>query len=1707
MMKTRHYSALGTRLRVFRANAMMAVMVLAVSMRPAPAQNDDFVTVSAIEFQQLVYSAHLLAQMDEKPELDASLQVLLELHRRNPKADRIVLVGVLRQAIDEYRTQAPPGLRKHGSRDEILAAYLCALLRIGEHAHFGSPNLTLLNSLMTRAPAPTGEPQADMFHSGSRTLLEAEGDLAKRRGLLDACTARAQLNSGFRAGMDDLLQPETFVSLGNTPAEIVGNTNSALHGNPTIRTLVAISATNSGSLTVSSNTLVTLFTNETQTFWDIIHTNLALQRDVDQSHPDLMAYLADKEAMDADAQRFETLRQGQSRQIASATAAVLVHSKLMQAAPPMLKLSGQMQGVVEGLHKFTDGLAAFGEKDATKLARIAASGNMVAGGLQLLSLFTGGETAEDSIAREIGNLKTLLGDLSTNMNYRFDRVDQSLTEIFNTLNERFDQVEIKLDAQGRQIAQLNGDVDKIRFSLLDVQTDLVRIERNLSTFHALDWRFGLLEQMNLGLGYEARVGTPMAYDLYSPSYVGMENVFFTHAYNRAASETLSRCDTLPVGDADLYYQLCPGGATNVYAETLNYIRKGLRERLGQTYLPAEPPLVNPQDWSAGAMAWLQLALENPGHFRKYQGSLDRLNGIINQGRELTNFFRSLTFAGANLNRPLYDALKDYYLGKLASFTHQVRAAEQQFATGTNFALDSWRRWDIEAPRVTSATTQVLPAATVADSIADWSPAGTAGQNGWVCGYYDRSLDPNGMYQDWDFAAFPHDGRGYSATDFWTGYSYDWYAGNPPWDEMLGEMGHPNSNNGGAVDVANHGTHEHWVVRRWISTVDGNFKCRFRFRKVNLACGDGVIGLVYRNGALIYSQGIAGNDRVGRDDVIALPALRVGQRLDFMLAPGSLDHCDGSAFSATIFPGEPAANRWLTSDPSRGHIGAGSVHTLSLKADGTVLGWGAGGPGTSGGPNLGQTTIPPGLNNVVAVVGGYRHSLAIKGDGTVVGWGDNYRGEINIPAGLNNVVGLAGGTWFTLAVKGDGTVVGWGDNRQGETTIPPGLNNVVAVAAGENHSLALRADGTLVAWGDNSYGQTSIPGGLWSMTAIAAGDYHCLALGQNGRVVGWGDNRYGQVAIPAAANSNVVAIAARGLHSVALKSDGTVLAWGYNSAGEATVPAGLNNVVAIAAGDMHNVALKADGAIVCWGDNRYRQATTLASAIDLAAWGHYPAGLWDVPSGPSPVTAVASGSAHTLALTAGGSVLAWGLNTWGQTNVPSQAQQGVVALAAGLGHSLVLTTNGSVLAWGLNDLGQANVPASAQSGIVAISAGAKHSLALSSLGDVFAWGLNGSGQANVPPDVQGRAVAIAAGGEHNLALTTEGVVWAWGGNSSGQATVSTEARSGVVAIAAGRYHSLALATNGSVVAWGLNTHGECTVPSWAQSGVVAISAGLHHSAALKADGTVVVWGSGPAAFELPVWSNIVAIAAGDQHTMALQAGAPSGGDRENAIPFVRASIPVRVVSLLRANHDYLFAESSRAGPLQTAGTELSGAKALLTAVLELAMPYTLERDDVLHGFLYGSEPLMDLDSARIFYQKQNVNLLTRPAYAPLVLSEVANLRFLRFAERLQACLDDLAATRQPEYPRLVDHTLRLLELLRDSWSTVSPPVLEMFSAADSPRLLLYGEPHANYAVQYSDSLEVPNWTTGTITNLHDQEQVRLPAPGSTQRFYRAVLPAR
>jgi alpha-tubulin suppressor-like RCC1 family protein len=316
------------------------------------------------------------------------------------------------------------------------------------------------------------------------------------------------------------------------------------------------------------------------------------------------------------------------------------------------------------------------------------------------------------------------------------------------------------------------------------------------------------------------------------------------------------------------------------------------------------------------------------------------------------------------------------------------------------------------------------------------------------------------------------------------------------------------------------------------------------------------------------------------------------------------------------------------------LAAGGGHTLALCSDGTVAGWGDNSAGQVGYASSSGTVYAPvavsvagssALNGktVVAIAAGSIHSLALCSDGTVVGWGNNGSGQLGTGSSTTYI---SSGDYRPVAVS----VLSGSSALDGK--------RVVAIAAGAYHSLALCSDGTVVAWGANDSGQlgdttttqrnfpvvvNAVCGvsALYgrTVTAVAAGGYHSLALCSDGTVVAWGRNANGQLGdktlsqrsmpVPVSTTSGlsalfgktVVMIAAGGTHSLALCSDGSIAAWGNNSGtqlGEGSnvqrqwpvavsTSSGFSilfgkTVTSIAAGIGHSLALCSDGTLAAWG---------------------------------------------------------------------------------------------------------------------------------------------------------------------------------------------------------------------------------------------------------------------------------------------------------------------------------------------------------------------------------------------------------------------------------------------------------------------------------------------------------------------------------------------
>jgi alpha-tubulin suppressor-like RCC1 family protein len=181
------------------------------------------------------------------------------------------------------------------------------------------------------------------------------------------------------------------------------------------------------------------------------------------------------------------------------------------------------------------------------------------------------------------------------------------------------------------------------------------------------------------------------------------------------------------------------------------------------------------------------------------------------------------------------------------------------------------------------------------------------------------------------------------------------------------------------------------------------------------------------------------------------------------------------------------------------VAAGYYHSIAVRQNGTLWGWGRNNYGQIGDSTTTNKNVPTqealGDTDWETVASGYNHSLALKNDGSLWGWGynnyamigDGTRTSRSTPtqeaSSATDWVALDGGNYHSLALKSDGTLWGWGYNNYGQLTIginlwrygPEGLEadtQNAMVSASQYQSSVITNDGRLITWGATNGAQSA-----------------------------------------------------------------------------------------------------------------------------------------------------------------------------------------------------------------------------------------------------------------------------------------------------------------------------------------------------------------------------------------------------------------------------------------------------------------------------------------------------------------------------------------------------------------------------------------------------------------------------------------------------------
>jgi len=584
--------------------------------------------------------------------------------------------------------------------------------------------------------------------------------------------------------------------------------------------------------------------------------------------------------------------------------------------------------------------------------------------------------------------------------------------------------------------------------------------------------------------------------------------------------------------------------------------------------------------------------------------------------------------------------------------------------------------------------------------------------------------------------------------------------------------------------------------------------------------------------------------------------------------------------------------------------SGAYGVVALKTDGSLWTWGYNGNYQLATGNTTSYSSPKQIStgttwkSVSASDNTTSHTMGVRTDGTLWGWGSNNYGQLgtnnttvySLPkqiGALNNWLAVTAGYQFTLAVKTDGTLWTWGRQDRGygvlginntsnysspkQVGFPSALTNWTSKLYTANNivAAAIKNDGTLWTWGYNGYGQLGSNntnnynspkqvGALttWRQLALSTSDpSHMLGITQDGKLFGWGYNGYGQLGSNNTSNYSSP-------KQIGSNSNWHSIGAGFNSSfGVQTTnvfpPNPPTNLVATPY-NLNTMVVTMNSPSVTATPQNW---TVTSQPSGISQTGQSLSYLYqNLPYNTAGYifTATTTNLVGTSAVSTGSAVVTgtqylsmWGYNGYGQIGTNNTTQYyspknvgsysgwtswwcGSRTYVAG-----AVKSDGTLWMWGQNPNGQLGtntinsysspIQIGSNSNWASISCDT-HVLATDTSGRLWAWGLGTSGQLGLG-DTLSRSSPTQVGSLTNWAyvhvgtitswgVKTNGTLWGWGvgggyyligngGNSSYSSPVQVGALTNWLNVTAGSYAVFAQKTDGTAWQWGWAGNGTYT----------------------------------------------------------------------------------------------------------------------------------------------------------------------------------------------------------------------------------------------------------------------------------------------------------
>jgi alpha-tubulin suppressor-like RCC1 family protein len=511
--------------------------------------------------------------------------------------------------------------------------------------------------------------------------------------------------------------------------------------------------------------------------------------------------------------------------------------------------------------------------------------------------------------------------------------------------------------------------------------------------------------------------------------------------------------------------------------------------------------------------------------------------------------------------------------------------------------------------------------------------------------------------------------------------------------------------------------------------------------------------------------------------------------------------------------------------------ASNIYTVALKTDGTMWSWGNNNLGQLGDGTsiLRSSPVQIGTRTwgfIASMQGASstRHTLAIRSDGTLWGWGFNASGQLGlainmtIPRTVNTSVKFVDAKiaqQHGIAISTDGTLWMWGGTSFNQynpqsisSPVQIGTRTWSRVAAQQTHSGAIRSDGTLWLWGTGTSGQlgqdntTSFNSPVqvgtrndWS--SIKVGRLHSMAIRNDRTLWGWGSAQLGDNITVARSSpvqigteTNWSYVSPGNDTTFALKEDGTLWAWGLNTSGQLGLNDRVNRSSPVQIGtetnwakiadiyEYHAFAIKTDGTLWSWGINSsgqlgHNDRIVRSSPVQVGTRSDW--------------KTVACGTDNTMAIRNDGTLWSWGTNFNGQLGVGDNIER------------LSPVQVGTLNTWVSASFGPQNT-------VLLLNDGTAITTGTGTQAEGFDTGFTVTRSSPVQIGTLNNWVGAFVGDDISMAIRSDRTLWVWGVNTNAQLGVGDAInRSSPVQIGTpiSNWASASITTNNVVV---LNTDG-------------------------------------------------------------------------------------------------------------------------------------------------------------------------------------------------------------------------------------------------------------------------------------------------------------